>query len=79
VKKSRVSTASIILAVAVLAMTGCIYSSSDQPDFNLIFKYGVTARNELNTFQGTYTKDMISDPSITVDLSLTEEELSRIY
>jgi len=33
----------------------------------------------MNKFEGTYTKDMIMDPSITVELSVTEEELDRIY
>jgi hypothetical protein len=50
-----------------------------ESNFNLIFKYGIFAKNELNTFNGTYTKDMVSDPSITVELSLTEEELDSIY
>jgi hypothetical protein len=50
-----------------------------ESNFNLIFKYGVMAKNELNTFNGTYTRDMVSDPSITVELSLTEEELDSIY
>ncbi|OPX85542.1 MAG: hypothetical protein A4E53_03536 [Pelotomaculum sp. PtaB.Bin104] len=35
--------------------------SMDQANFNLIFKYGVGAKNILNTFEGTYTKDMIPD------------------
>ncbi len=77
-KKNRIFTVSIVLVVAVLGMVGCS-SSPAQSDFNLIFRYGVGARNELNTFKGTYTKDMIGDPSIKVPLSLTEEELDRIY
>jgi len=54
-------------------------TTPDESNFNLIFKYGVGARNELNTFNGTYTKDMILDPPITVNLSLSHEELGRIY
>lgn len=48
-------------------------------DFGFIFKYGVGARNELNTFVGTFTKDMILDPSITINLLLSQEELDSIY
>jgi hypothetical protein len=48
-------------------------------NFNFIFKYGIGARNELDTFKGTYIKDMIIDASITVKLSLSEEEMERIY
>jgi len=37
------------------------------------------ARNELNTLKGTYTKDMVSDPSITINLSLYQQELDSSY
>ena len=47
--------------------------------FNLIFKYGVGAKNELNTFAQTYTKDMVMDPSVTIKLKLTDNELTGIY
>ncbi len=49
------------------------------PFFNLAFKYGVLARNELDTFKGTFTKDMVLDPPIIVNLLLSREELDRIY
>lgn len=47
--------------------------------FNLIFKYGVGARNVLNTFDGTFTKDMIVDDPITIPLELTSAELEGIH
>ena len=50
-----------------------------ESNFNLIFKYGVGAKNILDTFQGTYTKDMVIDPSITVELALSEAEKDIIY
>ncbi len=46
--------------------------------FNVLFKYGVQARNELNTFNDSYTKDMILDPPITIKLGLTEQEFAQI-
>lgn len=48
-------------------------------NFAFIFKYGVGAKNELNTYNGTFTKDMIVDPPITIQLSLSEEELKSIH
>ena len=50
-------------------------------DFNLIFKYGYGSinKNELNTFDGTYTKDMVVDPSVTINFSLSDEDMDRIY
>ncbi|MDZ4230961.1 MAG: hypothetical protein U1B77_03995, partial [Dehalococcoidales bacterium] len=67
------------MAVAVAGLAGCGSPATEKSNFNMIFRYGVMARNELDTFQGIYTKDMIADPSITVPLSLTEEELDSIY
>ena len=71
--------AGLALIVAVVGLAGCATPPAETSGFNLIFKYGVMAKNELNTFEGIYTKDMVMDPSITINLSLTEEELDRIY
>ncbi len=69
----------IWIALFVLKQSTIPPTTSDRSNFNLIFRYGVGANNELNTFRGTYTKDMIIDPSITVDLFLSTAELDRIY
>lgn len=73
-----------VLVVVILTIVGYglfVLKQSTIPsesEFNLIFKYDVGAKNELNTFKGTYTKDMVLDPSITVNLSLSKEELHKI-
>jgi len=71
--------AGLALIVAVIGLAGCATPPAEVSSFNLIFKYGVMAKNELNTFEGIYTKDMVMDPSITINLSLTEAELDRVY
>ena len=70
---------SLVLMLALFIMTGCNNRPARESDFNLIFKYGVMARNELDTFKGTYTKDMVADPPVKVELSLSEEEKEDIY
>jgi hypothetical protein len=56
--------------------------SQDNPEgFSLVFEYGVggsPTKNVLDTSRGTFTKDMVVDPPITVKLSLAESELVRI-
>jgi len=52
---------------------------SNADSFNLILRYGVRAKNELNTLKGTYTKNMVNKPPITTKLQLTQEELDSIY
>jgi len=37
-----------------------------------------TGRNELNTFNQTYTRDMVIDPPLTVEFKLTDSELAAI-
>ena len=77
--KKWLIVAGMVLIVAVIGLAGCDTPPAETSSFNLIFKYGVMAKNELNTFERTYTKDMVMDPSITINLSLTEEGLDRIY
>ncbi len=66
-----------ILVVSAISIIGCTGKNSG---FNFIFKHGIgpEPKNELNTFKGKYTKDMVSDPSVTTKMVLTEEELDRI-
>ncbi|MFC1985039.1 hypothetical protein ACFLT4_03350 [Chloroflexota bacterium] len=78
-RKGLLIVASLSLAFALLGNVGCAAITPGESNFNLIFKYGIMAKNELNTFQGTYIKDMIMDPSVMVNLSLSEEEKDRIY
>ncbi|MFC2015244.1 hypothetical protein ACFLUP_04565 [Chloroflexota bacterium] len=79
VKKCRLTKTFLALVIGVSIMAACSPSPPAKSDFNLLFRYGVGANNDLNTFSGTYTKDMINAPSITVPLLLTDEELDRIY
>ncbi len=49
-------------------------------DFGFVAAYGVTAKNVLDTFAGTFTKDIISPkPNPTAELRLTPEELATLY
>lgn len=52
----------------------------DMPeDFNFSVQYGVTKKNEVNTFEGTATKDLIEDGTATAEINFTEEEMNKIY
>ncbi len=80
----------IAVVVIVLIIVGFIvFKQSSTPpsnppagelaNFNLIFKYGVGAKNELNTFDQTYTKDMVMDPPVTIKFKLSDSELAGLY
>jgi hypothetical protein len=49
---------------------------------NLIFRYGISGAkhmNELNTFKGIFTKDMVNKDPVKTKLDLTQYELDTIY
>lgn len=48
-------------------------------DFNFSISFGVTKKNEINTFKGTVTKDLISDGTKTINLKFNDEEMKAIY
>ena len=65
--------------VSDLGKEEAIDNTPGESDFNLIFRYGIMAKNILDTFQGTYSKDMVRDPNIMIHLLLSDEEMDRIY
>ena len=48
-------------------------------DFDFSLQFGIQKKNEINTFEGKLTKDLIADGTVTDDLILTEEEMKDIY
>ena len=69
----------LALVASFSGMAGCDEPRTEVSGFNLVFKYGITARNALDTLEGTYTKDMVADPPVTIELSLSENEKEDIY
>lgn len=47
-------------------------------EFKLVFTYGYGTGSVLDTQKGTFTKDMILDPNITIQLTLSEQELDTL-
>jgi len=75
----------IISILVIFVMTGFLIlcqkdNQIQKPDdFNFIFMYGVGGKNEIDTFKGTYTKDMVTEPSITIDFKLSDSEMEGVY
>lgn len=77
----------IALALIALAVAGCSGATTGDPPPSatpvsdleeLVFSYGIGARNVLDTRRGTFTKDMILASPVTVELRLTDDELQRV-
>lgn len=80
----------VLLLLVGLFLIGCnngmnseedgVIMPNDMPDdFMFSLKYGVKALNEINTFEQTYTKDLVLDGTVTTELELTKAELRKIY
>jgi hypothetical protein len=74
-----------VLLIATL-LAGCNSTStknklpSTKPkDFNFVFSYGVGSKNQLDTLKGQYTKDMVTEPSVSTNLKLSDEDMDTIY
>ncbi|MEN6461145.1 MAG: hypothetical protein ABFC94_07240 [Syntrophomonas sp.] len=55
-----------------------VSTDNNKNEFNFILQYGILAKNQIDTFNGTYTKDLISAGTKTIKLRLTDTELSDI-
>jgi hypothetical protein len=73
----------LLILLLIIGFTSVINKNnmptSKPKDFNFVFDYGVDAKNKLDTVNGKYTKDMISDPAVTINLKLTDKEMDDVY
>jgi hypothetical protein len=76
--RTKVGVLLLVLLVGSILVGIGLQRVFSQPTFNVIFRYGHEGKNILNTFNGTFTKDMIVDPSITTNLVLTQDEMNSI-
>lgn len=74
----------LCLLLILFSLIGCSSANNRLPnekpkDFNFTLNYGVNAKNQLNTTNGQYTKDMVNEPSVTTNLKISDEEMKSIY
>ncbi|MDT8860767.1 hypothetical protein N0O92_11020 [Alkalihalobacillus sp. MEB130] len=74
----------LFLLPMLVILSACISTNEALPekkptDFAFSLKYGVTAANELNTYENTYKKDLVVDGTVTTDMILSNEEIEVIY
>jgi biopolymer transport protein ExbD len=74
----------VLLAFMITACSNTKTQNNQLPeskpkDFNFVLNYGINAKNQLDTAKEQFTKDMITEPSITTNLKFTDEEMNTIY
>lgn len=79
-------SASFLLLGIIIVTAPMIQDKSEIATFattsNIIFRYGIAGAkhmNELNSFKGIFTKDMVNKAPIKTKLDLTQLELDTIY
>jgi len=55
------------------------WSVQPEINFGFILEYGSCYTNKLDTFRGEFTLDQVTEPSITIPLKLSAEQLEMIY
>lgn len=55
------------------------YPAEQQSNFAVRFEYGSCTTDILDTFNDTYTRDMIVEPDVTIPLSVSDSEMATIY
>ena len=78
-KNIKLISAALIIILIVPIIIACGNQPAEGANFNFDLKYGVGAKNEIDTFHGKFTKDMVDAPSITITLKLSEAEMEEIY
>lgn len=68
---------------SIFFLIGCDSSNKLQEkrpdDFNLVLKYGIQGKNQIDTFKSTYVKDMASEDSKEINLKLSDKDMDEIY
>lgn len=77
-----ISAAFLLLGI-ILVSTPLIQEESEiATSSNIIFRYGISGAkhlNELNTFKGIFTKDMVNKEPVLTKLDFTQKEIDTIY
>ena len=71
----------IILSSTFFACTPKLTEHPSLPEQNFAFRFefGACYTDILDTFNGTFTKDLIFDPAITIPFQLSNEQMISVY
>ncbi|NLC45114.1 MAG: hypothetical protein GX783_12645 [Clostridiales bacterium] len=67
----------MLLILTVFLLVAC--GQNTPTDLNFTLKYGVGAKNIINTYDSSYQKDLIAEGIEETELRFTDEEIQQIY
>jgi len=63
----------------LFACSPAAWQAQPEPNFGFVLEFGSCSLNELDTFKGEFTQDRVVEPSITIPMELTDEQMAMIY
>jgi len=55
------------------------WQAQPEPNFGFVLEFGRCSMDKLDTFKGEFTQDRVVEPSITISLRLSDEQMTMIY
>ncbi|WP_168120182.1 hypothetical protein [Paenibacillus sp. HB172176] len=78
--------AAVLLLLLVLVLDGynnreaiAVLPEEMPSDFDFSVRYGITGKNEINTFTDEVTKDLVADGVAKTSFAFSEDEIQSIY
>ena len=72
----------IFLALQASLLLGCnstAWPAQPEPNLGFVLEFGPCSIDKLDTFKGEFTQDRVVEPSITIPLVLSDEQMTMIY
>jgi hypothetical protein len=66
-------------ASLLFACTSAAWPPQPETNFGFVFEFGSCSIDKLDTFKGEFTQDRVVEPSITIPLELSNEQMARIH
>ena len=69
----------ILLAGLLFACTPAAWQTEPESNFGFMLEFGSCSMDKLDTFKGEFTQNRVVEPSITIPLRLTDEQMTMVY
>ena len=79
ISKSFLPIFLLLQASLLFACNFAGWPAQPQPNFGFVFEFGSCSMDKLDTFKGEFTQDRVVEPSITIALVLSDEQMTKIY
>jgi len=69
----------LLQASLLFACNSAVWPAQPESNFGFVLEFGSCSMDKLDTFKGEFTQDRVVEPSITLALQLSDEQMTMIY